>query len=304
MDPAMRTARGVVFASLLAALTAAVASPADAGVQVPGLQVALKARGLYAGPIDGIAGQLTKRGVRSFQRRSGLAVDGIAGPRTRSKLGRLGRPTYGKRMIRRGMVGWDVSVLQFLLARRGVAAGGVDGIFGPGTLNAVRRYQARSGVSADGIVGPVTRQALQKAGARKARRSRGPVTTTEVRAALGRWARHYGMSPTFVRAIAWVESGYQPHVVSSAGARGVMQVVPATWRFVEDVLVGRNLRYTTRNNIRVGILYLRHMYRLFGGNKRRTVGAYYQGPRAVRRYGLFRETRVYVRTVLAVQRGM
>jgi peptidoglycan hydrolase-like protein with peptidoglycan-binding domain len=300
----MRTARGVAFASLLAVLVAATAAPAGAGVQVPGLQVALKARGLYAGPIDGIAGQLTKRGVRSFQRRSGLAVDGIAGPRTRAKLGRLGRPNYGRRMIRHGMVGWDVSVLQFLLARRGVAAGGIDGIFGPGTHQAVRRFQARSGLLADGIVGPVTRQALKHGGPRKARRSRGPVTATQVRAALGRWANHYGMSPSFVRSIAWVESGYQPHVVSPVGARGVMQVMPATWRFVEDVLVGRNLRHTTTNNIKVGILYLRHMYRLFGGNKRLTVGAYYQGPKAVRRYGLFRETRVYVRTVLAVQRSM
>lgn len=300
----MRTARGVAFASLLAALAAAVASPAGAGTQVPGLQVALKARGLYAGPIDGIAGQLTKKGVRSFQRRKGLAVDGIAGPRTRSKLGRLGRPVYGKRMIRHGMVGWDVSVLQFLLTSRGVAAGGIDGIFGPGTRNAVRRYQARTGISADGVVGPVTRRALQQGGARRAGRAREPATTSEVRAALGAWARQYGVSVTLVRSLAWMESGYQPHVVSSAGARGVMQVLPATRRFVEEVLVGRDLPRTTRGNIRAGILYLRHMLRLFGGSKRLALGAYYQGPRAVRRHGLFPETRTYVRTILAIQRGM
>ena len=301
----MRTVRGVAFASLLAALAAATAMPADAGRQTPGLQVALKSRGLYAGPIDGIAGPMTRRAIRVFQKRNGLLVDGVPGPRTRAKLGRLGRPLFGTRLMRRGMVGWDVSVLQFLLARRGVATGGIDGVFGWGTKRAVRRFQARAGLHVDGIAGPVTRMALVRNVVQRARgyrRSRaGPA---DVRWALGYWSRRYGVSTSLVRALAWMESGNQPNVVSVAGARGVMQVMPATHRFVERVLVGNRIPRSAGGNIRVGVLYLRHMLRIFDWNKRLALAAYYQGPRAVRRHGIFRESRVYVRTILALERNM
>lgn len=301
----MRTARCVVFASLLAALCAATAMPADAGRQTPGLQVALKSRGLYHGAIDGIPGPLTRRAIRVFQKRNGLVVDGVPGPRTRAKLGRLGRPLFGARPMRRGMVGWDVSVLQFLLARRGVATGGIDGIFGWGTQRAVRRFQARAGLHVDGIAGPVTRGALVRNVMRRASGYRySTATSADIRWALGYWSRRYGVSTSLVRALAWMESGNQPNVVSPVGARGVMQVMPATHRFVERVLVGNRIPRTAGGNIRVGVLYLRHMLRLFGWDKRLALGAYYQGPRAVRRYGLFRESRHYVRTILALERNL
>lgn len=301
----MRSARGVAFASLLAVLAAVTAMPADAGRQTPGLQVALKSRGLYAGPIDGIAGPMTRRAIRIFQKRNGLVVDGVPGPRTRAKLGRLGRPLFGTRLMRRGMVGWDVSVLQFLLARRGVATGGIDGVFGWGTKRAVRRYQARVGLHVDGIVGPVTRKALVRGSVRRVTgHRRSTASPAAIRWALGYWSRRYGVSTSLVRALAWMESGNQPNVVSAVGARGVMQVMPATHRFVERVLVGKRIPHSTGGNIQVGILYLRHMLRLFNWNKRLALAAYYQGPKAVRRYGLFRESRVYVRAILALERNM
>jgi soluble lytic murein transglycosylase-like protein len=99
-----------------------------------------------------------------------------------------------------------------------------------------------------------------------------------------------------------MESGFQWNVFSRTGAWGVMQVMPATWQFVEDVLTGRDFRRTARGNVRVGILYLRHLLRQFGGNRRLALAAYYQGPAGVRRHGLYRETRVYVRAILALQR--
>jgi hypothetical protein len=298
----MRTGRYVAFASLLVALVAASAAPAVVDPHTAGVQVALRAKGLYRGQIDGIRGPLTNRAVRTFQRRHRLQVDGVVGPRTRAKLGRLGRPLYGRRLIRRGLVGLDVSVLQFTLTRRGMRVG-VDGVFGRNTDRAVRRFQSRRGLVVDGVVGPMTRRALKgkaHGGVRPARS--GGASRDEVRVMLGRWARLYGVSPSLVRAVAWMESGFRWNVVSSAGAWGVMQVMPATWEFVEDVLVGRDVRRTARGNIRVGTLYLRHMLRLFNGNKRLALAAYYQGPAAVRRHGLYRETRVYVRTVLALQR--
>lgn len=297
----MRTGRYVAFASVLVALAAAAPAEARLDPHIAGAQVALRAEGLYRGPIDGLLGPQTKRAVRAFQRRAGIAVDGVVGPQTRSQLGRLGRPLLGKRLVRRGMVGWDVSVVQFLLSRRGVRVGGIDGIFGRSTQQALRSFQSRSALAADGIVGPATTRALARGTAAPRVAARG-ASRAEVRAMLGYWARRYGVSPSLVRALAWMESGFHWNVTSPAGAWGVMQLVPATWRFVEDVLTGKNFRRTARGNVRVGILYLRHLLRLYGGNRRLALAAYYQGPRAVRRHGLYPETRVYVRTILALQR--
>jgi peptidoglycan hydrolase-like protein with peptidoglycan-binding domain len=301
----MRTGRYVAFAAVLAALVAAAPAEAVLAPHIAGAQVALRAEGLYRGPIDGIAGPQTKRAVRTFQRREGIAVDGVAGPQTRKRLGRLGRPLFGQRHIRRGMVGWDVSVVQFLLKRRGVAVAGIDGIYGPGTRRAVRSFQSRAGLTADGVAGPATARALTRATAARARAASKPVrgaSRGEVRRMLGREARRYGVSPSLVRALAWMESGFHWNLTSATGAWGVMQVMPATWQFVEDVLTGRDFRRTARGNIRVGIVYLRHLLHEFGGSRRLALAAYYQGPAGVRRHGLYRETRLYVRAILGLQR--
>jgi hypothetical protein len=100
MRPTRLTAVAAVALALVAAPHGDAAVPR---LQTSGLQVALKARGLYRGPIDAIAGPGTIRAVVRFQRRRDLDVDGIAGPQTRRALGRLGRPLYGRRPLRRGI---------------------------------------------------------------------------------------------------------------------------------------------------------------------------------------------------------
>ena len=286
-------------AASMAVLVLALAAPpgaAAANTQTPGLQVALRAWGVYLGPVDGIAGPMTAQAVRDFQRRKGLAVDGIAGPATRRALGRLGRPLYGERLLRRGMVGWDVSVLQFLLTKRGAPTGIIDGYFGAETGRAVRRFQARAGLRADEIAGPATRRALASSSPRNA-----PARRRSVAALLDYWSGYYGMSAPLVRALAWIESGWQPDVVSSAGAFGVMQVTPATWEFAQTSLIGHAVPRTTSGNIQVGVVFLRHLYREFEGNVRLMLGAYNQGIASVRRNGLYRETRRFVANVLATR---
>jgi murein DD-endopeptidase MepM/ murein hydrolase activator NlpD len=123
---------------------------------VAALQVALRAHGLYAGTIDGVKGPQTVAGVRSFQARRGLAVDGVAGPRTRRALGRRGRPRLGARVVSAGRRGWDVAGLQFLLGRHGFPSGAVDGDFGLRTDAALRRFQAWAGLVSDGLAGAIT----------------------------------------------------------------------------------------------------------------------------------------------------
>src|SRR5207244_7538143 len=179
---------------------------------------------LYGGAIDAIRGPLTIQGVLEFQRAHHLRVTGHAGFRTRRALGALGRPLYGTRLLTHGDVGWDVAVLQYLLNRRGIAVP-VDGHFGGLTLGGVERFQQRARLAADGIVGPMTRAALAHRRAALPRRvPQRPTSISSVRFLLDHWAAHYGVNPHLVRGLAWMESGYNNRLVSSTGARGIMQI--------------------------------------------------------------------------------
>ena len=82
-----------------------------------------------------------------------------------------------------------------------------------------------------------------------------------VRAALDYWSGRYGVDARLVRAVAWFESGYNNALVSKAGAQGVMQVTPATWDYVEVVLVGRKIPHTLSGNVQVGVAFLRQLLR-------------------------------------------
>ena len=160
----MRTRR--VLALPLILVVAALATSAHGAVGSAGvaaLQVGLRAHGLYAGAIDGIAGPQTARAVRRLQRHARIAVDGVAGPQTRRALGRFARHTLGSRPLRRGRIGWDVAALQFQLAAHGFPSGTFDGVFGPRVQTAVRRFQEWAGLQVDGIAGPATLGALTAA---------------------------------------------------------------------------------------------------------------------------------------------
>jgi len=151
-------ALALVLAALLAPARAD-ASPA----QVAALQSALHALQLYSGFVDGIKGPLTRHGIRAFQHRRGLHVDGILGPETRRALGWRGRPGLGSRAMRYGDKGWDVAALQFLLARHGFPSQRFDGGLGVHTQRALKRFQRWAGVTPDGVAGPATFAALRRA---------------------------------------------------------------------------------------------------------------------------------------------
>jgi murein DD-endopeptidase MepM/ murein hydrolase activator NlpD len=152
------------------------ASPATArSKNVAALQVALQARGLYAGTIDGVHGPATTAAVRRFQRRAHIAVDGVAGPRTRRALGRYARHRFGSRLLHSGASGWDVAALQFALAVRGFPSGTFDGGFGPRTDAALRRFQRWAHLGADGVAGPATYRALRRPAPRSPIAVRRPV---------------------------------------------------------------------------------------------------------------------------------
>src|SRR5919201_4242464 len=95
--------------ALAGALAAAWAAAGNAGAalnpQHAGLQVALRAQGLYLGPIDAIVGPKTVAAIRAFQRTHGLRVTGLADARMRHELGPFGSPLFGARTIARGQFG-------------------------------------------------------------------------------------------------------------------------------------------------------------------------------------------------------
>jgi LysM repeat protein len=366
---------GAAAAAALAAAPAALASGRNP--QTAGLQVALRAQGLYRGPIDAIAGPGTVAAVRAFQRVHGLRVTGLADARTRKALGPLGRPLFGARNLRRGAFGWDVAVLQFLLVRRGISVP-VNAYYDGPTLHGVRVLQRRLDVSRDGVVGPNTLAALVRqqpvplphpitvvakakphrhphrslavhvvhAGeslsglarrygttvAKLARinhldpahvlligtKLRIPVvrhvratrvayrteSISSIRALLDHWSAHYGVSVHLVRALAWMESGYNNALVSSVGARGIMQLLPTTFRFAETVLIGHRITHNADGNVRAGVAYLAHLLRDFDGNKRLALAGWYQGELAVRKHGLYKVSKTFVKDVLALERRM
>jgi murein DD-endopeptidase MepM/ murein hydrolase activator NlpD len=140
------------------------ATPAHAAgdPEIAALQVALRVKRAYAGPVDGVEGRLTDAAIRRFQRRRGLEADGIAGRRTRSALGRRWNRKLGSRLLRPGARGWDAAELQFRLAWHGFPCGTFDGLFGPRTEVAVRRFQRWAGIAVDGRAGGATIAALRR----------------------------------------------------------------------------------------------------------------------------------------------
>jgi murein DD-endopeptidase MepM/ murein hydrolase activator NlpD len=150
----------VLLAVLALALPARASASRDAGVAA--LQVALHARGLYAGSIDGLKGPLTTAAVKRFQRRAGLPPSGVAATSTREALGRYGRHVLGSRLLARGARGWDVAALQFLLAWHGFPSSAIDGVLGFHTERALRRFQRWAGLRADGVAGASTIAALRR----------------------------------------------------------------------------------------------------------------------------------------------
>jgi murein DD-endopeptidase MepM/ murein hydrolase activator NlpD len=168
--------RSIVVVGVCAAVLALTPAPAEAGrPDVAALQVALHALRLLPGNVDGVAGPATVAAVRSFQRRSGLPVDGIAGARTRAALGRRGGPPYGSRTMRPGARGWDVAALQFALSAHGFPCGSLDGGFGSHLEAAVLRFQRFAGLPLAGVAGPATRAALRRSPPRAPLAVRRPV---------------------------------------------------------------------------------------------------------------------------------
>lgn len=112
-------------------------------------------------------------------------------------------------------------------------------------------------------------------------------------------AAKYAVDPKLVSAVAEVESGGNQNAVSSAGAIGVMQLMPDT-----AAELGVN-PYDMKSNVEGGAKYLREMLDTFDGDVKKAVAAYNAGPNAVKAYGgvpPYAQTQNYVTNVLDIYR--
>ena len=157
------------------------------GSDVSDLQARLMELGYYDGAIDGRYASATVSAVQEFQTRHNLTADGIAGRQTQDMLySGAALPKYVTvesaqqqeeyLLLKKGYSGLEVRKLQGRLAELGYYAGGVDGIYGETTVDAVKAFQRNNGLSGDGQAGVQTQTKLYSTSARYANH---PVATAD-----------------------------------------------------------------------------------------------------------------------------
>lgn len=151
----------------------------------------------------------------------------------------------------------------------------------------------------------ISQPAWQADASRSVERRHGPTTNSTsnsaqsqnaVRQHIQVAATRFGVDRNLVDAVAWQESRYNPRALSTAGAMGVMQLMPGTAR-----QLGVYNPHDVEQNVAGGTAYLRQQLERFGNNVPLALAAYNAGPGAVMKYGgipPYRETQDYVRQIM------
>ena len=109
-------------------------------------------------------------------------------------------------------------------------------------------------------------------------------------------AKKYDVDPALVAAVIEQESRFKPRARSHVGAKGLMQLMPRTGRWM-----GARDLYSPEQNVDAGVKYIKYLDKRFNGDLKKIIAAYNGGEGNVKRYnGIppFRETRQYVKKVL------
>jgi LysM repeat protein len=179
------------------------------------------------------------------------------------------------------------------------AANGLD----PGALLLSGTVLAVSGGSGAGTAGAST----QPVGAPAEGAASGPpdpTPETVTASQVGQVANANGVPASLAAAVGWQESGLNNDRVSSADARGVMQILPGTWAWIQhDLNSGAPLAPASAiDNVRGGVLLLHWLLQSTGGDPGLAAAGYFQGLPSVQRYGEYAATQQYVNNVLALRR--
>jgi len=214
--------KAVVVAAVAAALAAAAPGPAAAAGQVDprlaALQITMRSRLLYRGPVTGVPDERTAAATAILQERLGVMPDGIFGPQTLSRLFPAGRPVLGKRLLTVGATGYDVALLRVELALHGFPSGKFTSLYTTRTARAVLRFQRWAGLPQTAMAGSLTARALHGAPVTCPRRLAWPVAAAVISPYGLRGARFHGGID--------IVAGYGTPVRSP----GAGEVVWAGWR--------------------------------------------------------------------------
>ena len=154
----------------------------DRGSEVKAMQKRLKELGYLTGSADGVFGEKTEEAVKAFQKRNGLTADGVAGPATLKALESSSAKAAESSStsasddttLREGSKGTEVKKLQTRLKELGYYTGSIDGVYGSGTIKAIRAFQERNKLTVDGVAGPSTQKVLYSSSAKAAEDEKEP----------------------------------------------------------------------------------------------------------------------------------
>jgi LysM repeat protein len=130
-----------------------------------------------------------------------------------------------------------------------------------------------------------------------------PGRLPRMNALLTRIAGQQSVDARLVRALAWMESGWQQNAVSPTGAIGIMQVEPYTGDWISRYLSPRPLDLNVaEDNVIAGCTLLRHLLAIHGGDAQAALAAYYQGDASIARHGLYSDTLRYRSVITSLMR--
>ncbi|MFP2910324.1 transglycosylase SLT domain-containing protein [Pyxidicoccus sp. 3LFB2] len=239
------------------------------------------------------------------------------------------------RDLEKGARGADVEKLQKALVKGGYMTQAEmntgPGIFGPRTQDALKEFQAANGVKNTGYYGPLTRAAFEKQGAKvgggeakvdgggnkpgttggtdgtskpstvKGNNDLSGFSSNKYDNLINEMSEKYKVPARLIKAVIQQESAFNPNATSPVGAKGLMQLMPAT-----ATELGVKDRTDPRQSIEGGTKYLAQQLKRYNGDVTLALAAYNAGAGNVNKYGgvpPFKETQNYVKKITGWYNG-